>query len=109
MQETKFNTATLGQTLSKVGLVSQSIAVDALGALGGLAIAWDERAITLTNIHVNHHFIQATFHIIRINVHGHWSSYQCLLSPGRSEYASNFEYVNFAQLYQNLYALDNTR
>jgi len=85
MQETKFNTTTLGQTLSKVGPGSQSVVMDALGASGGLAIALDERAITLTNIHVNHHFIKATFHITRINVHGHWSSYRCLLSPRISE------------------------
>ena len=71
MQETKCNSTTLGQTLTKAWLGSKIVAVDALGASGGLTIAWDERAITLTNIHANHHFIQATFHIIGTNVHGH--------------------------------------
>jgi len=44
--------------------------VDALGALGGLAIIGDAQAITLTNILVNKHFIQATFHRTRKNIHG---------------------------------------
>jgi len=71
MQETKCNSTTLGQTLAKAWPGSQAVAVDALGASGGLTIVWDERAITLTNIHASKHFIQATFHIIGTNVHGH--------------------------------------
>lgn len=71
MQETKCNSITLGIILSKAWLGSQIVAVDASGASRGLAIAWDAQGITLTDIHVSHHFIQATFHIIGTNVHGH--------------------------------------
>jgi len=47
------------------------MAVDAIGALGGLAIAWNAQAIELKDFHANHHFIQSKFHIIGTNVHGH--------------------------------------
>ena len=42
-----------------------------MGASGGLAIIWDDRAITLTNVHASKHFIQAKFHLTGTNVHGH--------------------------------------
>ena len=42
-----------------------------MGASGGLAIVWDDRAITITNIHASNHFIQAKFHLTWTNVHGH--------------------------------------
>ena len=71
VQETKCNSTTRGKTIAKACLGSQSIAVDASGALRGLAIIWDKQAITLTNIHANKHFIQATFHITGRNIHGH--------------------------------------
>jgi len=45
--------------------------VDAYGASGGLAIAWNKQTISLTYFHASHHLIQATFHIIGTNIHGH--------------------------------------
>ena len=39
--------------------------------LGGLAIAWDTQAISLTDFHATHNFIQSTFHIIGTNTHTH--------------------------------------
>jgi len=45
--------------------------MDAIGASSGIAIAWNAQAIELTDIHANHHFIQAKFHVIGTNVHGH--------------------------------------
>lgn len=33
--------------------------------------AWNTQAIALSYIHASHHIIQATFHIISINIHGH--------------------------------------
>lgn len=71
LQEAKCNSTTLDQILAKAWLGSKEVAVEAMGALGGLAIVWDDRAITLTNIHANKQFIQAKFHLTRTNVHGH--------------------------------------
>jgi len=71
MQETKCNGNTLGTILSKAWPGSHSVVVDALGASGGLAIAWDTQAISLTSIHATYNLIQATFHIIETNSHGH--------------------------------------
>lgn len=70
-QETKCNSNTPGNILSRAWLGSRSVAVDASGASGGLAIAWNPQAITLSDIHASHHIIQATFHILRTNTHGH--------------------------------------
>lgn len=47
------------------------MAVDAIGASRGLAIAWSTKAIELKDIHATHHMIQATFHIVGTNVYGH--------------------------------------
>lgn len=41
MQETKCSTNTLESILSKAWAGCQTITVDATGALGGLAIAWN--------------------------------------------------------------------
>lgn len=71
LQEMKCNSSTLGQILSKVWPGSRSVAIDASGASGGLAIAWNEQTITLSDFHASHHIIQATFHIIGTNIHGH--------------------------------------
>lgn len=71
MQETKCNSTSLDQILAKAWLGSKAVAVDASRASGGLAIVWDELAITLTNIHASKHFFQATFHITGTNVHHH--------------------------------------
>lgn len=71
LQEMKCNSSTLGSILSRAWPGCQSVAVDASGASGGLAIAWNMQALTLSNFHASHHIIQATFHIIGTNIHGH--------------------------------------
>lgn len=71
LQETKCNNSTLGSILSKAWPGCQSVAVDASGASGGLAIAWNTQALTLSDFDASHQFIQATFHIIGTNIHGH--------------------------------------
>ena len=71
MQETKCNSSALGNILSKAWPGCQSVAVDASGASGGLAIAWNPQAISLSDFHASHHLIQATFHILGTNIHGH--------------------------------------
>lgn len=74
MQETKCNSNALGSILSKAWLGCQSVAVDAAGASGGLAIAWNLQAIMLSNFHASRNFIQAMFHIIGTNIHGHMTN-----------------------------------
>eukprot|EP00253_Pinus_taeda_P021628 PITA_21628 len=74
LQETKCNSSTLGSILSKAWPGCNSVAVDASGASGGLAIAWNTRELTLSDFHASHHFIQATFHILGTNIHGHLSN-----------------------------------
>eukprot|EP00253_Pinus_taeda_P011111 PITA_11111 len=71
LQETKCNSSTLGNILLRAWLGSQLVAVDASGASGGLAIAWNAQALTLSDFHASHHIIQTTFHIIGTNIHGH--------------------------------------
>eukprot|EP00253_Pinus_taeda_P019736 PITA_19736 len=44
LQETKCNSATLGRILSKAWPGCRSVAMDATGASGGLAIAWNTQA-----------------------------------------------------------------
>jgi len=48
--------------------------VDASGASGGLAIAWNTQALTLSDFHASHHLIQAAFHILGTNIHGNLSN-----------------------------------
>eukprot|EP00253_Pinus_taeda_P004660 PITA_04660 len=74
LQETKCNSSTLGSILSKAWPGCQLVAVDASGASGGLVIAWNTRVLTLSDFHASHHFIQATFHILGTNIHGHLSN-----------------------------------
>ena len=71
LQENKFNSTMLDQILAKAWPGSKEVAVEAMGASRGLAIVWDDRYITLTNIHASKHFIQAKFHLTTTNVHGH--------------------------------------
>ena len=71
MQETKCNSTTLGNILTKAWPGCHSVAVDSPGKFGGLAIAWNRQAITLSDFHASHHIIQVTFHIIGTNIHGH--------------------------------------
>lgn len=74
LQETKCNSSTLGDILSKAWPGCRSVAVDAMGASGGLAIAWNSQAVTLTDFHASHHLIQAVFHILGTNIHGNLSN-----------------------------------
>lgn len=74
LQETKCNSTVLEKIAAKAwpgGLVT---AVDAQGAWGGLAVLWDARVIQLDSIHANKNFIQAIFHIIGTNIHGHMTN-----------------------------------
>eukprot|EP00253_Pinus_taeda_P013241 PITA_13241 len=71
VQETKCNMKFLEKIAIKVWPGGQISTVDARGASGGLAILWDSRIIQLSNIHANKHFIQATFHLLGTNTHGH--------------------------------------
>lgn len=71
MQETKCSTSTLEPILSRVWTGCQTAIVDAIGASGGLAIAWNSHHISLTNIHASRYFIQAMFHLISTNIHSH--------------------------------------
>jgi len=57
--------------LAKAWPGNKATTLDDFGASGGVAIIWDEGAITLDDIQVCNHFIQATFHITGTNVHGH--------------------------------------
>ena len=75
MQETKCNSTTLGNILSRAWPGCHSVVVDASGASGGLAIAWNTQAISLSDFHASHHIIQATFHIIGTNIHGHLTNF----------------------------------
>ena len=71
LQETKCNSDTLGNILSRAWIGSSSVVVDASRASGGLAIAWNLQAIALLDIHASHHIIQETFHILGTNIHRH--------------------------------------
>lgn len=70
LQETKRNSTTLGRILSRAWPECRSVAVDASGASGGLAIAWNSQEIALSDFHASHHLIQATFHILGTNFMG---------------------------------------
>eukprot|EP00253_Pinus_taeda_P003190 PITA_03190 len=54
--------------------LTKSVAVDATGASGGLAIAWNSQAISLTDFHASHYLIQAAFHILGTNIYGNLSN-----------------------------------
>eukprot|EP00253_Pinus_taeda_P019617 PITA_19617 len=74
LQETKCNSSTLGSILTKSWPGCNTVAVDASGASGGLAIAWNTQKISLSNLHASHNLIEATFHIIGTNIHGHMTN-----------------------------------
>jgi len=74
LQETKCNSDRLGSILSKIWPGCRSVAVDATGASGGLAIAWNPQSISLTDFHATHHLMQAAFHFLGTNIHGNISN-----------------------------------
>eukprot|EP00253_Pinus_taeda_P033704 PITA_33704 len=71
LQETKCNSIILERIVATAWLGGQVTTVDAQGASGGLAILWDAGKIQLNNTHANKNFIQADFHIMGTNIHGH--------------------------------------
>lgn len=71
IQETKCNSNALERIAEKAWPGGLNVAVDANGASGGLAVLWDARSISLSNIHANRNFIQAIFHITVTNTYGH--------------------------------------
>lgn len=70
LQETKINSVALETILYKAWTGSHSVSVDAVGASSGLAIAWNPQILTLQDFHATHCFIQASFHLIGIDLHG---------------------------------------
>ena len=64
----------LGSILSKAWPCSRSIAVDASSSSGGLAISWDTQSLQVNDFHATHNLIQASFHPIGTNIHGHLSN-----------------------------------
>ena len=64
----------LGSILYKAWPTCRSVAVDASGASGGLAIAWDALSVDLANFHATQQLIQSTFHPSGSNIHGHLSN-----------------------------------
>jgi len=74
LQETKSNNTVIERILNEVWSGSCSVLVDASGASGGLAILWNPQVLNLQDIHASHILIQATFHLIGTNIHGHLSN-----------------------------------
>jgi len=74
LQETKSNNTAIERILNKVWSGNCSVSVDASGASGGLAILWDPQVLTLQDFHATHFLIQASFHLIGTNIHGHLSN-----------------------------------
>eukprot|EP00253_Pinus_taeda_P029073 PITA_29073 len=94
-QETKCNNTSLGRFLAKAWPGCRSVAVDASGASGGLAIAWNSQAVSLSDFHASHYLIQATFHIIGTNVHGNLSNVYFPQDPGnKSALLNTIEVLN---------------
>eukprot|EP00253_Pinus_taeda_P022431 PITA_22431 len=71
LQETKCNSIILERIAATAWPGGQVTTVDAQGASGGLPILWDAGKIQLDNIHANKNFIQAVFHLLGTNIHGH--------------------------------------
>ena len=74
LQETKCNSTVLETILNRIWLGCRSVSVDASGASGGLAILWNPQVYNLEDFHASHFVIQATFHLIGTNIHGHLSN-----------------------------------
>lgn len=74
LQETKCNNSILGSILTKAWQGCNTVVVDELGAFGGLSIAWNTQKVLSSNLHASHNLIEATFHIIRTNIHGHMTN-----------------------------------
>lgn len=71
LQETKSTTTTLEKIFNKAWSGSRSVSIDAAGASGGLSIVWNPQILLLQDFNATRHFIQATFHLIGTDIHGH--------------------------------------
>eukprot|EP00253_Pinus_taeda_P006105 PITA_06105 len=71
LQETKCSSTTIDRFSNKAWAGSSSISVDASGASGGLSILWNPQIVSLDNFHAMQHLIQATFHLVGTQIHGH--------------------------------------
>eukprot|EP00253_Pinus_taeda_P028735 PITA_28735 len=99
-QETKCNSSKLERILTKAWPRCRSVAVDASGASGGLAIAWNSQTVSLSDFHASHHLIQATFHILGTNVHGNLSNvYFPQESGSKSALLNTIESLNRTRQY----------
>jgi len=74
LQEMKSNKTAIERILNKVWSGSCSVSVDASGDSGGLVIFWNPQVLTLQDFHATHFLIQASFHLIGTNIHGHLSN-----------------------------------
>lgn len=74
LQETKSSNTAIEKVRNKIWAGSSALSVDASGASGGLAILWNPKTLSLNDFHATHHLIQASFHLIGTNIHGHLSN-----------------------------------
>lgn len=74
LQETKCNSTVLEAILIIIWPGCRSVSVDASRASGGLSILWNPQVYYLEDFNASHYVIQATFHLIGTNIHGHLSN-----------------------------------
>ena len=95
LQETKCNSKILEKIAATAWPGGQVTTVDAQGASGGLAILWDAGKIQLINMNANKNFIQAEFHIMGTNIHGHLTNvYFPQESPQKAAILENISQLN---------------
>eukprot|EP00253_Pinus_taeda_P036183 PITA_36183 len=100
LQETKCNSIILERIAATAWPGGQVTTVDAQGASGGLANLWDAGKIQLNNTHANKNFIQADFHIMGTNIHGHITNvYFPQDGPQKAAILENISQLNFDRKY----------
>eukprot|EP00253_Pinus_taeda_P015484 PITA_15484 len=100
LQETKCNSIILERIAATAWPGGQVTTVDAQGASGGLAILWDVGKIQLNNTHANKNFMQADFHIMGTNIHGHITNvYFPQEGPQKAAILENISQLNFDRKY----------
>eukprot|EP00253_Pinus_taeda_P016108 PITA_16108 len=100
LQETKCNSIILERIAATAWPGGQVTTIDAQGASGGLAILWDAGKIQLNNTHANKNFIQANFHIMGTNIHGHITNvYFPQEGPQKAAILENISQLNFDRKY----------
>ena len=60
----------LANTTQKVWKGCESIAIDSIGAAGGLEILWNPRVVTLVGFFSTNYFISIDFHILGTRIKG---------------------------------------